>query len=442
MNKFFSALEDVVASPADPAARQGVLGAAQTLSGQFRAFDRYLGDMQTSINGQIKDQITQINNSAKQIAQLNRDIAMAKAKTGEAPNGMLNLRDQLVAELAERVDARLTIQDGGSYNLTLGNGLSLVSGSTSFSLEAMRASEDASRFVVGYRDAGGNLLEFPESTFKDGQLGGLVTFRRETLDRTQNQLGQLAASLAVAFNQQHGKGVDLYGEAGGDFFAIGQPISYSNTQNRGDAVLSVSYDATQLDGLLASDYEVSWSSATGYSVLRRDIGTAVAANHDPANGTLSFGGLSVQISGTPAEGDRFLLQPPRRAASQLALNISDVARLAAGQPAGGSGSGDNRNALQLQALQGERVVGGQATFTQSYAMMVSDIGNRTNIAAANFSAQQGLGEQLRALQQADSGVNLDEEAANLIRYQQFYQANAKVIEVGATVLDILLGIRS
>ncbi len=207
-------------------------------------------------------------------------------------------------------------------------------------------------------------------------------------------------------------------------------------------MLSVSYDATQLDGLLASDYEVSWSSATGYSVLRRDIGTAVAANHDPANGTLSFGGLSVQISGTPAEGDRFLLQPTRRAASQLALNISDVARRAAGQPAGGSGSGDNRNALQLQALQGERVVGGQATFTQSYAMMVSDIGNRTNIAAANFSAQQGLGEQLRALQQADSGVNLDEEAANLIRYQQFYQANAKVIEVGATVLDILLGIRS
>ncbi|MNN70105.1 Flagellar hook-associated protein 1 [compost metagenome] len=74
--------------------------------------------------------------------------------------------------------------------------------------------------------------------------------------------------------------------------------------------------------------------------------------------------------------------------------------------------------------------------------MVSDIGNRTNIAAANLSAQQGLSEQLRAIQQADSGVNLDEEAANLIRYQQFYQANAKVIEIGAAVFDTLLGIRA
>lgn len=442
MSSFFSALEDVVASPADPAARQGVLGAAQTLTGQFRALEGYLSDMQTSINGQLKDQVTQINNTAGQVANLNREIALAKAKTGEVPNGLLNMRDQLVAELSQRIDARLTVQDGGSYNLTLGNGLSLVSGTNSFKLEAMRSSEDASRFVVGYRDPGGNLVEFPDTTFQDGELGGLMTFRRETLDRTQGQLGQLAVSLAVAFNQQHAQGVDLYGEAGGDFFTIGAPVSFSNTGNRGDAVFSASYDPAALASLTSSDYDVSWSEVGGYSVVRRDIGTAVEANFDSANGTLSFGGMSVQISGTPAEGDRFLIQPTRAAAARLGNNLTDPARIAAGQPAGGSGSGDNRNALQLQALQARSVVGGQATLSQGYAAIVSDIGNRTSIAAANLDAQQGLSKQLSALQQADSGVNLDEEAANLIRYQQYYQANAKVIEIGATVLDTLLGIRA
>ena len=59
--------------------------------------------------------------------------------------------------------------------------------------------------------------------------------------------------------------------------------------------------------------------------------------------------------------------------------------------------------------------------------MVSDVGNRTNIVQVNLDAQQGLTDQLKAVQQSESGVNLDEEAANLIRYQQFYQANAKVI---------------
>ncbi|HEY6610215.1 MAG TPA: flagellar basal body rod C-terminal domain-containing protein, partial [Pseudomonas sp.] len=422
--------------------RQGVLGAAETLSGQFRAFDSYLSDMQRSLGGQIRDQVTQVNNTAEQIAKLNREISLVKAKTGAAPNGLLNQRDQLVAELSQRVDARLTIQDGDSYNLSLSNGLSLVSGSNSFKLEAMRSSEEASRIVVGYRDGSGNLLEFADTTFREGELGGLMTFRRETLDRTQNQLGQLAVSLAVSFNQQHAEGVDLYGEAGGDFFAIGQPVSFSNGQNRSDASLSASYDPTALGSLTASDYDVSWTAAGGYSVIRRDIGTSVDANYDDGNGTLNFGGMSVQVNGTPADGDRFVVQPTRRAAGQLASNLTDPARIAAGQPVDGSGSGDNRNALKLQALQTRSVVGGQATLNQAYAGMVSDIGNRTNIAAANLAVQQGLNEQLRGIQQADSGVNLDEEAANLIRYQQFYQANAKVIEIGAAVMDTLLGIRA
>ena len=60
------------------------------------------------------------------------------------------------------------------------------------------------------------------------------------------------------------------------------------------------------------------------------------------------------------------------------------------------------------------------------------------IAAANLGAQQGLSEQLRALQQADSGVNLDEEAARLLQFQQSYQAAAKYLQVAQSTFDTLL----
>jgi len=319
--------------------------------------------------------------------------------------------------------------------------MSLVAGTSSFALAAMPSSTDPSRSVVGYRDAGGNLLEFSETTFRDGELGGLMTFRRETLDRTQNQLGQMAVALAVAFNEQHGQGVDLNGQPGQAFFSVGQPISFSHALNTSSAALKASYDPAALGQLRSTDYQVSWSAADGYRVQALDSGELLAVDTD-ADGALLFGGLRVEVNGTPAEGDRFLLQPTRYSASQMRNQLTDISQIAAGLPDGGSGSGDNRNALKLQALQNQALVGGKATFSQGYAAMVSDIGNQANIVKGNLAVQQGLGEQLRAMQQAESGVNLDEEAANLIRYQQFYQANAKVIEIGASVIDTLLGIRA
>ncbi|NHN78510.1 flagellar hook-associated protein FlgK [Azotobacter chroococcum] len=437
LQSFFSSLQDLASAPSDPAARQGLIGTADTLSAQFRAFDGYLEDMQQGVNGQIGDVVFQINNTAEQIAMLNREISLAKAKTGEAPNSLLDQRDQLVAELSTMVDVELTIQDGGTYNISIGNGQSLVSGTKSFALEAMASSADPSRTVVGYRDGAGNLREFSESTFTGGELGGLMTFRSETLDKTQNQLGQLAVSLAQGFNAQHAEGVDLNGDAGGDFFSIGAPTVYSNAGNDSAAYLEASF-SDDLSGLTASDYDVKFSTTDGYSVTRRDTGETTTFAADAT--TLEFGGMVVTVSGSPADGDRFLVQPTRHAAGQLENLIQDTALIAAGQAEGGTGSGDNRNALALQNLQDEALVGGVASLSQAYASMVGDVGNRTNVVQVNRQAQAGLTQQLRALQLSESGVNLDEEAANLIRFQQYYQASAKVIEVGATVLDTLLGL--
>lgn len=80
MQNFFSSLQDLAGAPSDPAARQGLLGTADTLTAQFRAFDGYLQDMQVGINGQIRDEVVQVNNLTEQLATLNREIALARAQ--------------------------------------------------------------------------------------------------------------------------------------------------------------------------------------------------------------------------------------------------------------------------------------------------------------------------------------------------------------------------
>ncbi|WP_108446297.1 flagellar hook-associated protein FlgK [Halomonas denitrificans] len=537
MQNFFSSLEDLASAPSDPAARQGVLGSADTLSAQFRSFDGYLQDMQEGINGQIADEVTQINNTTEQLAGLNREIALARARSGEAPNGLLNQRDRLVNELSERLDVRLNIQDGKTYNVSLPNGQPLVAGTQQFKLEAMDSPADPQRTVLGYRDSAGTLVALDEDTVTGGTLGGLMDFRAETLDKTQNQIGQMAVSLAVAFNQQHANGVDLDGEQGGAFFEIGQPRAYADGGNAGSAqVTEARFDVENIDRLKATDYSVRVTDATAtpptFEVTRQDSGRVLDSDDvtfDAANGELSFGGVTLTLD--PATGlqdnDRFEVQPVRRAAGSLESAISDLDKIAAGNLVGlggdtaaiadlqaepgnalasgnapwslsvtdngdgtftlatedatgtagpsfanlqsgdeitldgvtltlgeledgqtvslkadATGSGDNRNALALQDLQDESIVGGLASLSGAYGAMVSDVGNRTNIVQVNLDAQQGLTDQLKAVQQSESGVNLDEEAANLIRYQQFYQANAKVIDTGKTVIDTILGLRN
>lgn len=440
MQDFFSAIQDLVSAPSDPAARQEVIGTADTLASQVRSVDTYLQDMQRNVNIQISDEVTQINDTAALIAKLNKDIALATAKSGEPPNSLLNERDLLVNQLSERVEVRLLIQDGGYYNISLPNGQPLVTGTESFELEAVASSSDPSRLVVGYRDSAGNLKELPESLFTEGSIGGLFSFRSEILDDVQNQVGHLAVSIALAVNEQHQLGVDLNGDPGGEFFSIGAPTTYANSNNSGTAVASAEFsDVLSLRGV---DYDLRVSDAASgeFTITPSDGSAAFTLTLDGAN-QLTFDGLTITVDDPSAlaDGDRFQLQPTRRAAADFDNLIEDASAIAAGM---GDGSGDNRNALALLDLQSAQLVGGQASFNQAYASMVGFVGNKTNIVQVNLAAQQSLTEQIFNMQQSESGVNLDEEATNLIRYQQYYQASAKLIEVGGTLLDTILGLRS
>lgn len=437
LQNFFGSIQDLVASPSDAAARQGVLGTADVLAGQFQSFDAYLHDLNRGLNSQIINAVDEINNAATKIASLNREINLATARSGQAPNNLLNLRDQVVSELSEKVNVRVTVQDGQSYNVSVGDGIPLVAGGTSGKLSAGPSAADPNQVAIGFTDAAGNTVEQPESSFRGGTVAGLMAFRQETLIPVQNEIGRLATTFALAFNAQHAAGLDAEGNPGAEMFVVTAPEVYNHRDNAGNAEVTTSFgDFNELTG---DDYQLRVTNAAAgeVQVTRQRDGQAMNLTLDASN-QIEFDGVILSFGAGLADGDRFQVQPTRRAASGMENQLSDLGQIAAGW----SGeSGDNRNALALQELQNAELVGGNASFTQHYAAIVSDAGNKANIVNVNTQAQQTLTDQIREIQQSESGVNLDEEAANLIRYQQFYQANARVIDVGSTIIDTLLGLR-
>jgi len=146
------------------------------------------------------------------------------------------------------------------------------------------------------------------------------------------------------------------------------------------------------------------------------VGTGNPANVAyTAGGNITYNGWTIQISGTPAAGDVFTVS------------------------ANSAGVSDNRNALLLAGLQTSKTLaGGSASYQSAYAQIVSNIGNKTRETEVTATAQENILRQANAAQQALSGVNLDEEAANLLRYQQAYQASGKMIEIASKLFETLL----
>ena len=133
------------------------------------------------------------------------------------------------------------------------------------------------------------------------------------------------------------------------------------------------------------------------------------------------------------------VKPVANAIVNMTVAITDEAKIAAAGEAGGVS--DNRNAQKLLDLQTKKVVNGNSTLSQAYASLVSDVGNKTNTLKTTSSTQEKLVTQLTNRQQSISGVNLDEEYGNLQRFQQYYMANAQIMQTASAIFNALIGIR-
>ena len=445
-SKLFAAFGDMAAAPKDEAVREVVLSAVETTASRFRSTGEHLATLQTATAQQLSDEVSVVNGLTGQIATLNRQLT----GTGNAknqPNDLLDQRDELIAQLSKhievsRVDNRG--QDGkpdGSVSLFVGGGQSLVLGADSYELKTVPDVNVPEQVRLAI-NLNGHDRELPAKSFNGGSIAGLLRFQDEDLSDARAELGQLAAGLADAINTQHAKGTDLDGAAGKPLMWIGDPVAAASALNaRGSdgeflAKVSISRVAGQGTQLKASDYtlQLDPSDSTKYQMTRHSDGTVFGGL---ANGA-QVDGFTFDVGATTlASQDKFLLQPVTGAAESASLGVTDPRKLAAaGATASGSG---NANALELQNLAKATSVEGK-TFNDAHARVISELGVRVQRATSDSESSDHVAALSKEQLSSETGVNLEEEAAKLLQFQQSYQAAAKVLVTAQKLFDTMLSI--
>ncbi|MCP1403759.1 flagellar hook-associated protein FlgK [Achromobacter insolitus] len=446
LTNFFTSMNAVASKPADPAARQDLLGKANSLATQIRSAYTEMQNQRIGLNTQITTTVEQVNSYLARIDDLNQQISLATGKAGGSPpNDLLDQRDQAVMELNQLVGIT-TYEQGDKINISLANGgQALLSGNTIYPLQAVTSAKDAGRTAIAYTLPAGSgktvAVELNDAEVTGGSLGGLLQFRSSSLDVMQSQLGQMAVGLALSFNEQHKQGLDQNGNPGTDFFGIGSPQGVPNAQNKSNATITGQFG--NLNNINAKEYEISFDG-TNYRVLRMPEGSQVY--NGPATGTPgtldldSEMGVTLTISAPPQAGDKWSLAPTRDAGRDLTVLISDPYKVAAADSAGGDANG--KNALKLAQLQNTKVLGnGTMSVNDMFGQVVNTVGVQTQQLKSAATAQANLITQRLSAQQAVSGVNLNEEYVSLSLYQEQYQASARIIDVASTMFDTLLGLR-
>jgi flagellar hook-associated protein 1 len=546
LHDFFKGVQEVASNPSSIPGRQAMISTAESLVARFQNLDQRLTEVRQGVEGELEAYAIKISSYAEQIAETNAAIIRAQKGGPQIPaNDLLDQRNRLVAELNEVIKVNAIEQNDGQFAVFIGSGQALVMGQNYNTMQAIRGQNDPQRFDLQLTDFNGNQSRLPENVLTGGALGGLLDFRRVTLDDAQNRLGLVALGLVQSFNAQHRLGVDLDGKLGGDFFRAQTPnvipsggveatiedvsalapsdyllrdvggtfelIRLSDNQRTTLAGFPQTIDGMRIDNPTAPFPENGvLIQPTRY--LARDIAVAVRDPRQVAAGgpvvvdvplnnggnarveglmTRNVDGLDGDADGFPdfapfqvqfnanafslpagmtieryntatqawdavnaydpatdAAGVRFRITAPLPAGFELEFELSgspinnDVFRFAPGS----QGIADSRNAVALGALQTTKLLfstasgARSATFQSTYSQLVTSVGNKTREVQVGEESQAGLLRQASEAREALSGVNLDEEAANLIRYQQTYQASAQVMNVSQRLFDELIGV--
>jgi flagellar hook-associated protein 1 len=517
LQSFYNAFSDVANNPTSTASRQALLSQAQSVASSFQNASGELSSLNSDVNSRISGDVTQINSIATAISKLNSQIVTSTSQDGsQPPNELLDQRDQLVSNLSQLVGITTTTETDGALNVFVGNGQPLVLQGQVTPLTTVANQFNASQLEIASSASSAVI----SSNITSGDLGGLLAARTQVINPALNQLGQIATALSQSVNAQQSDGLDLSGNFGANIFSVGTPLATGSSKNTDAVTAAVSVNANGLGALTANDYVLSFvggtakltNTATGTSVTPAGAGTV--ANPYTANG------VSVVLSGTPAAGDQFLVQPTATAASNFKVVLTNPSQIAAagavktaaagtntgaatisagtvlnsanpallqpvtitfdnpptsysvnagpaiayinggnitangwqvqisGAPAAGDtftvtsnvgGTGDNRNALAAANAQNVGVLNnGTTSVTGGLSAVITGLGSQAQQINTAQTAQASVNAQALSSVQSVSGVNLDEEAASLLQWQQAYQAAAQALSIGNSLFTTLI----
>ena len=429
--------DGLASQPTSAYARDTLMSRLESTISRLHDLDDRISLYEGEIDSRISSEVDTLNALTKQVADLNRKIASGSVENSSANSTLLDMRDRAVDRIAQKVSVRVLPGINGALSVSTKSGVSLVDGLDSATLTTIPDPYQRDRLMVALvTDSKINEIS---DQFGGGTIGGLLETRSTLIDPSRNQLGRVAAGLAMLLNDQNKKGMTPTGTAGTNIVTIGGPLVMARSGNTGTATINASID--DVKKLTAGDYLVE-RTGTNWVVRRSDTLEAVATTGaGTAASPIKFEGLSLVMSGTPANADRFLIRPTRDAVTGLALTTTNSKDIAAAKSGSDAGSGDNTNALAMARLFDDNVFDDSQRSLRGIAeRLTGRVAGIADSSATSAEVQTLAAEEAQSARANMSSVNLDEEAAELLRFQQAYQAAAQVMRMSNQLFDSLLTI--
>ncbi len=563
ISDLFASIQGANSAPTELSSRNSLMGNLEVFTNRVNSIGNNIQEQYLTNNRKIEESVTRVNDLLQSIYKFNSQIVEASTDTSSAAYlQMQDQRDHLITELSEIIDIKTVEQPNGSCYVNMASGSTLVLGDGCATLMVEPSSLDETEYHLGLTynaDNGYTLL----SDDVGGKLGGYFDAGDE-LRETQRNLGKVAVALTDSLNKQNKSGITLENKAGDALFNLPETRVFTRSATCG---MTMSFMEGYASNVTGKDYLIKINNDGTYTLNEKngsELTEIFQGNVDDLNGTITIPdlGFQVEVSGVPAAGDEFLIQPAANVSYNLSLKINrpedfalasvirssedsqnlgnatisidgvtntdalsafsmtpsdsiNGAVFAAGAPVrvvinaagnyevydasdniigttlastkGGNilanmlsdvndpdslvygdtgtypgfdfsitgtvrngdsfvielntnGFADNSNGILMQNLEQAQLVQGRInqTVSAAYSDMVSDLGSTISVSNVNLEAATAKRDQTLTITEESSGVDLNEEASNLVRYQQCYQACARIISVSQTVFDSLL----
>lgn len=500
MDKFWDSWEELSVYPESRSARQAVLTRGETLVDSIHQQYKGLQGIRDLINGDIEGVTKQVNDISRQIAGLNEEIVKVKAM-GDSPNDLMDRRDLLTEKLSNLINITVDQRDPDEYVIHT-SGLELVQGKSFRSFELKTGIENDGYAEVVWSDSGntaeftggklGALVELRDVDVRN-EIQSLDTMAMNFVDLVndihRDGTGANGKTNVDFFTEQSfinnvAGNYDRNGDGEYDSSYIFRVTGANNlsareqiglegtiTLSAGTGTVSVPYHSTDMVADVVSRINNSGSEVvasldrSGRLVLKGTTSEQKAnpdfvIRHMEDSGHFLAGYAGI-LSGSGPENAytwetadavstlaggklQYAVSPIAHPSGWMEVNKAiktDVQTIAAGfaDQDGTLNPGDNRTAVAIAAIRNTAVmVGDTRTFDDYFADTVTNIGLKGEQAARSLETQVAIMKELKEKRDAVSGVNVDEELADIIKFQHGYNAAAKFISTMNDMLDTVI----
>jgi flagellar hook-associated protein 1 FlgK len=392
---FFNAFGTYATNPSSPSAQSGLTGSANQVSASMAGMVSMVGQLSSNAKSGLSDIVDQVNTYLPQLAKVNQQIinsASGGNNTGASPD-LLDQRDQILGKLQTLIGGQSLINNDGTATQIV-SGVPLVERGVANKLAIITPDNPVLtvQFNSNSINNGGNVQKIKTPT--EGQAGALITLTTQFVPLLNQRLNTIAQGLVNIANNVSGAS----DKSGGALKIFG----FNTSQGSLGDTRTIGGEATNLIPQITSD--------TAMNDLYQ------------ANATDSLGLVSQGLTAA-----NFTALAPIDNTQYVNNTSGTFNGVAAGQPFISSSQANTIS--QYSTLMGNSV-----------ANLVSDVGVQVATWTNNQSANQAILSNLKTQQSSISGVNLDEEAANLLKYQQMYQASSKVLQAGNQMFQSILSI--